>query len=150
MTSEKSATETEPVLRIAWVKPLYLMKYNDNSCFEILWFESNSILNWFFHSPLITLFLKMCLFIIFWSLWIKRLNNCPCYSYTRLSMRRLLVRLMVEIFQFLRLKLLTTWRLFVLHDYFVLCEKLFMPIINAPSFNPLHPNITVHILHALL
>ena len=84
-----------------------------------------------FHSPLITLFLKMCLFIIFWSLWIKRLNNCTCYSYTRLSMRRLLVRLMVEIFQFLRLKLLTTWRLFVLHDYFVLCEKLFMPIINA-------------------
>lgn len=65
-------------------------------------------------------------------------------------MRRLLVRLMVEIFQFLRLKLLTTWRLFVLHDYFVLCEKLFMPVINAPSFNPLHPNITVHILHALL
>lgn len=65
-------------------------------------------------------------------------------------MRRLLVRLMVEIFQFLRLKLLTTWRLFVLHDYFVLCEKLFMPVINASSFNPLHPNITVHILHALL
>ena len=24
------------------------MKHNDNSCFEILWFESNSILNWFF------------------------------------------------------------------------------------------------------